>query len=315
MPFAHTPVMLNEVVALFREQGVTRFIDGTLGGAGHSSALLEALPNACLLGIDQDPAALEAADERLAPFGKRATIARGNFSDMDAIAEQHDFHDVDGVLLDIGVSSPQIDTPERGFSLRFDGPLDMRMDPDSTLTAAFILNNYSEKELADIFYQFGEERKSRQVARAVVARRQQQLWERTGEFAELVESIVGKAHQHGLNPATRCFQALRIAVNDELGRLEKGLKAALNLLKEGGIIAVITFHSLEDRIAKDFFNYEALTCTCPPGMPICTCGKVQRLKVLTKKPVRPSDEECAANPRAACAKLRAAQKTTVTKER
>ena len=307
--------MLNEVVALFREQGVTRFIDGTLGGAGHSSALLEALPNACLLGIDQDPAALEAAGERLSPFGKRATIARGNFSDMDAIAEQHDFHDVDGVLLDIGVSSPQIDTPERGFSLRFDGPLDMRMNPDSTLTAAFILNNYSEKELADIFFQFGEERKSRQVARAVVARRQQKPWERTGEFAELVESIVGKAHQHGLNPATRCFQALRIAVNDELGRLEKGLKAALDLLKEGGIIVVITFHSLEDRIAKDFFNYEALTCTCPPGMPICTCGKVQRLKVLTKKPVRPSDEECAANPRAACAKLRAAQKTTVTKER
>ena len=315
MPFAHTPVMLNEVVALFREQGITRFIDGTLGGAGHSSALLEALPNACLLGIDQDPVALEAAGERLAPFGKRATIARGNFSDMETIAEQHAFHDVDGVLLDIGVSSPQIDTPERGFSLRFDGPLDMRMNPDSTLTAAFILNNYSEKELANIFYQFGEERKSRQVARAVVARRQQKPWERTGEFAELVESIVGKAHQHGLNPATRCFQALRIAVNDELGRLEKGLKTALDLLKEGGIIAVITFHSLEDRIVKDFFNYEALTCTCPPGIPICTCGKVQRLKVLTKKPVRPSDVECAANPRAACAKLRAAQKTTVTKER
>ena len=305
--------MLNEVVAMFREHGVTRFIDGTLGGAGHSSALLEALPGACMLGIDQDPAALEAATAKLAPFGKRATIARGNFSDMEAIANAHDFHGVDGVLLDIGVSSPQIDTPERGFSLRFDGPLDMRMAPDATLTAAFILNNFAEKPLADLFYQLGDERKSRQIARAVVARRAQKPWERTGEFAELVTSIVGKAHQHGLNPATRCFQALRIMVNDELGHLDKGLKAALSLLKEGGIIVVISFHSLEDRIVKEFFNYEALSCTCPPGLPICTCGKVQRLKVLTKKPMRPSDEECAANPRAACAKLRAAQKTTMTK--
>ena len=302
--------MLNEVVALFREHGVTRFIDGTLGGAGHSSALLEALPGACMLGIDQDPTALEAAGARLASYGKRATLARGNFSDMEAIAEQHDFHCVDGVLLDIGVSSPQIDTPERGFSIRFDGPLDMRMNPDSTLTAAFILNHFSEKALADLFFQFGEERKSRQVARAVVARREQKPWERTGEFAELVTSIVGKAHQHGLNPATRCFQALRIMVNDELEHLDKGLKAALALLKEGGILVVISFHSLEDRIVKEFFNYEALSCTCPPGLPVCTCGKVQRLKVLTKKPVRPSDEECAANPRAACAKLRAAIKLT-----
>ncbi len=307
--------MLNEVVTLFREHGVTRFIDGTLGGAGHSSALLEALPNACMLGIDQDPAAIEAANERLASFGTRATIAKGNFSDMKAIADAHDFHDIDGVLLDIGVSSHQIDSPERGFSFRFDGPLDMRMNPDSTLTAAFILNNYSEKALADLFYQFGEERKSRQVAKAVVARREQKPWERTCEFAELVETIVGKAHQHGLNPATRCFQALRIVVNGELERLDQGLKAALELLKEGGIIVVISFHSLEDRIVKEFFNYEALSCTCPPGLPICTCNKVQRLKVLTKKPVRPSDKECVENPRAACAKLRAAQKMKETKER
>ncbi|MBR4675878.1 MAG: 16S rRNA (cytosine(1402)-N(4))-methyltransferase RsmH [Victivallales bacterium] len=302
--------MLDEVVTMFREHGVTRFIDGTLGGAGHSSALLEALPHACMLGIDQDPVAIEAATAKLAPYGNRVSIAKGNFSDMETIANEHYFHDVDGILLDIGVSSPQIDSPERGFSFRFDGPLDMRMNPDAQMTAADILNSFSEKPLADLFFQFGEERKSRQVARAVVARREQKPWERTGEFAELVTSIVGKAHQHGLNPATRCFQALRIVVNNELGCLDKGLKAALSLLKEGGIIVVISFHSLEDRIVKEFFNYEALSCTCPPGMPICTCGKVQRLKVLTKKPLRPTPEECADNPRAACAKLRAAQKKT-----
>lgn len=301
--------MLDEVVSLFREHGVTRFIDGTLGGAGHSCALLEALPHACMLGIDQDPMAIEAATAKLAPYGNRVTIAKANFSEMEDIAHTHNFPDVDGILLDIGVSSPQIDSPERGFSFRFNGPLDMRMNPDTTLTAAFILNNFSEKALADLFFQFGEERKSRQVARAVVTRREQKAWEHTGEFAELVSSIVGKANQHGLNPATRCFQALRIMVNDELGCLDKGLKAALSLLREGGIIVVISFHSLEDRIVKEFFNYEALSCTCPPGMPICTCGKVQRLKVLTKKPLRPTPEECADNPRAACAKLRAAQKT------
>ena len=308
MPFEHKPVMLDEVVTLFREHNVTRFIDGTLGGGGHSSAILEALPHATMLGIDQDSEALAAAREKLAPFGQRASIAYGNFSEMSEIARQQEFDGVDGILLDIGVSSHQIDSPERGFSFRFDGPLDMRMDSNAALTAKELLNTLSEKELSDILYRYGEERKSRQIAHAIVARREKRAWERTGELSELIASIVGKANQHGLNPATRSFQALRIAVNDELGCLERGLKAGISLLQKGGIIVVISFHSLEDRIVKETFRYEALACTCPPGIPICVCGKVQRLKILTSKPLRPTEAEASLNPRAACSKLRAAQK-------
>ena len=308
MQFNHTPVLLDEVVALFKENGVTRFVDGTLGGAGHSSAILEAIPEAKMLGIDRDSEAIAAATERLGKFEGRAIVAKGEYSDMEAIAKANGFGGVNGVLLDIGVSSVQIDSPERGFSFRFNGPLDMRMDADSTLTAADILNNYSEKQIADILYEFGEERKSRQIAKAVVKRRETQPWKETGEFAELVASIVGKASQHGLNPATRSFQALRIAVNDELGQLRRGLDAAYRLLEQGGLLAVITFHSLEDRIVKTFLNFHAAECICPPGLPVCVCGKVKTMKILTKKALRPSETETAANQRAACSKLRAALK-------
>lgn len=306
--FEHTPVLLNEIVQLFTEHHVTSFIDGTLGGAGHSSALLEALPDARMLGIDQDPMAIKAASERLSAYGDRAQVIRGQYGNMAELASSVSFGPVDGILLDIGVSSPQIDSPERGFSFRFDGPLDMRMNPDAALTAADILNTYEEADLADIFYQYGEEHKSRQIARAVVKRRTTSSFKSTGEFAELVSSIVGRWNQHGLHPATRCFQALRIAVNDELGQLEKGLEAALSILSTNGILAVISFHSGEDRRVKNFFNFQSAECICPPGLPICTCGKVKTMEILTKKPIRPTDDEIKANPRAACSKLRAAKK-------
>ena len=307
MTFRHTPVLLNETIALLKDATGTRFVDGTLGGAGHASALLTARPDASLLGIDRDEEAVEAATARLAEFDGRATIRHGNYSDMRRFAAELGWESVDGgILLDLGVSSHQLDEASRGFSFRFDAPLDMRMDRSSSLTAAKILNEYTEKQLADLLYEYGEERKSRQIARAVVERRVQRPWATTGEFAELLERIVGRAHQHGLPPATRSFQALRIAVNDELGALERGLQEALHLAAPGARLAVITFHSLEDRLVKHFFQHEAAACICPPGLPICTCGKVQTVRILTRKPIRPTDEECHANPRAACAKLRAA---------
>ena len=308
MEFRHTPVLLQDVVALFKESGVTRFVDGTLGGAGHSQAILDAIPEARVLGIDRDSAAVNAATERLAQYGERAIVVKGEYADMETIADANAFTGVNGVLLDIGVSSMQIDSPERGFSFRFDGPLDMRMDSSSSLTAAEILNTYDEKQIADILYEFGEERRSRQIARAVVKRRENQAWKSCQEFAELVSSIVGKASQHGLNPATRSFQALRIAVNDELGQLRQGLEAAYRLLDQGGLLAVITFHSLEDRIVKSYLNLQAAECVCPPGLPVCVCGKVKTMQIITKKAIRPSEQEIAANPRAACSKLRAALK-------
>ncbi|MBQ6473536.1 MAG: 16S rRNA (cytosine(1402)-N(4))-methyltransferase RsmH [Victivallales bacterium] len=309
MTFRHTPVLLNETIASLKDAAGIRFVDGTLGGAGHASALLTARPDATLLGIDRDEEAVEAATATLAQFGGRATVRHGNYAEMRRLANELGWESVDGgILLDLGVSSHQLDEASRGFSFRFDAPLDMRMDRSSPLTAAKILNEYPEKQLADLLYEYGEERKSRQIARAVVERRSQRPWATTGEFAELLERIVGRAHQHGLPPATRSFQALRIAVNDELGALERGLQEAVQLAAPGARLAVITFHSLEDRIVKHFFQHEAATCVCPPGLPICTCGKIQTVRIVTRKPIRPADEECKANSRAACAKLRVAIK-------
>lgn len=306
--FKHQSVLLAEVVASLAATNGQRFIDGTLGAAGHAAAILQELPHCHLIGIDRDPFAIQAARKRLAPFAQRAICVRGRFSNMVAIAAEHGWDCVDGVLLDIGVSSPQIDDPQRGFSFRFDGPLDMRMDPDDPVSAATILNEYSEEELADIFYHYGEERMARRVARAVVARRAEQPWERTEDFAELLERIIGRTHQHGLPPATRCFQALRIAVNHELDELRDGLQAALSLLSPGGRLAVISFHSLEDRIVKHFMRHEAATCVCPAGLPICTCDKKAGLTIISKKTITASAAELANNPRAASAKLRVAEK-------
>ena len=311
--FVHQPVLPREVIAALTADGGVRFLDGTLGGGGHTAALLEALPNAEVLGIDRDRMALRAASERLEHFGGRFHVWHGTYSQMEWALRSVGWPQVDGILLDIGVSSPQLDTPERGFSFRFDAPLDMRMDTSAGATAADLLNSLPAEELAEIFWKFGEERFSRQLARAIVARRQEKPWSRTGELAELAERVVGRSHQHGLPPATRLFQALRIAVNHELDELEAGLHAAERCLAPGGRLAVISFHSLEDRIVEHFLLHAALSCVCAPGMP-CTCHKQVTFEVLTRKPLTATAEELAANPRAASAKLRVARRTAAPAE-
>ena len=311
MTFQHIPVLFKPVTSLIAEHKPQRIIDATIGGGGHARGLLERLPNAQLLGIDRDDTAIAAASQNLEPFKDRVTILKGVFSDMKAIAESIGWEHADAILMDIGVSSPQIDDPERGFSFRMDGPLDMRMNQEDTTTAAVLLNTASQEELEAIIRDYGEEHKARFIAREIVKRREKKPWETTGELNQLLEKIVGFKGQHGLPPATRTFQALRIAVNHELDELSDALKNALELLAPNGILAVITFHSLEDRIVKRFFQYEAATCVCPPKMPVCTCGKIQTIEILTRKPVTADEEELKNNPRAACAKLRAAMKLEI----
>ncbi|MFA6930146.1 MAG: 16S rRNA (cytosine(1402)-N(4))-methyltransferase RsmH [Lentisphaeria bacterium] len=308
MEFKHQSVLLDETIRLLCENGGGRFIDGTLGGGGHSELLLETLPECQVLGIDCDRDALQAARSRLEKFAGRFHAVKGRFSQLAELAQQHGWDSVDGVLLDLGVSSPQIDTPERGFSFRYDAPLDMRMDRQSPVTAAVLLNTLGEQKLANLFFEYGEERRSRAIARAIVQRRESRPWERTGELTELLEKIIGRQHQHGLPPATRTFQALRIAVNQELEELENALQAAMDITGKGARIVVISFHSLEDRMVKNFFRQEAADCVCPPGMPICVCGKVSTLRLITKKPRIACDEERRRNSRSSCAKLRAAER-------
>ncbi len=303
----HIPVLAGDVFQAFADLETPRIVDGTLGLGGHAAMLLDGIAGAEILGIDRDDTALREAAQRLLPYGDRVHLYRGPFSAMADFAAEEGWETVDGILLDLGVSSPQIDTPTRGFSYRFDGPLDMRMDRRLTETAATLLNTESEEELADIFYYYGEERQARRVARAVVRRREERPWARTAEFAELVEQVVGRP-KHGPPPATRCFQALRIAVNDELGELDRALVTAVSLLAPGGRLAVISFHSLEDRIVKQFFRHEASPCVCPPDIPVCVCGKVPTLKPITRKPLVATAEERATNSRAASAKLRVAEK-------
>jgi 16S rRNA (cytosine1402-N4)-methyltransferase len=311
MTFQHIPVLFQPVINLIAERSPRRIIDATIGGAGHARGLLERLPEAQLLGIDRDDDAIAAATQNLEPFKDRATVRKGVFSDMKAIAASIGWNQADAVLMDIGVSSHQIDDPERGFSFRMDGPLDMRMDRQNTITAATLLNTASQEELETIIRDYGEEFKARFIAREIVKRREKKPWQTTGELNELLEKIIGFKHQHGLPPATRTFQALRIAVNHELDELSSALKSALEVLAPNGVLAVITFHSLEDRIVKHFFQYEAATCVCPPKMPVCTCGKKQTIKILTRKPITADEEELKNNPRAACAKLRAAMKLDI----
>lgn len=312
--FSHYSVLQKETVGLLTGNNGRRYLDCTLGGGGDSEAILTALPDCEVLGIDRDIRALEAATKRLQPFGSRFRACRGCFSGMEEILDRAGWDHVDGILMDIGVSSPQIDTPERGFSFRFDAPLDMRMDPESGMpTAADLLNTLPEEELSRIFWEFGEERKSRQVARAVVKRRESRLWERTGEFAEMLERCIGRMHQHGLPPPTRVFQALRIAVNRELDELDNALRAAERRLAPGGRLAVISFHSLEDRMVKHYLQHAALECVCPPGMP-CTCTKQKTFEILTRRPVTASREELAENSRSSCAKLRVGERTGAAPE-
>ena len=305
----HIPVMAGTVVEFLNSgTGEFKFVDGTLGRGGHSSLILKLNTEAELLGIDRDAEALKGV-EKILEFAKdRIHLVRGEFSAMREHAVGLGWHLVDAVLLDLGVSSPQIDAPERGFSFRMDAPLDMRMDTRSRKTAARILNNSSQEELTGIFRKYGEIREARKLASAIIERRRTKPWSRTKELAELCADVMSGSRRKSIPPATLCFQALRISVNDELSELEEGLQAAVEILKPGGRIAVISFHSLEDRIVKRFFRKEAALCLCPPGLPACVCDHKPRLKILTKKPVSASRSEINDNRRAASAKLRVAEK-------
>ena len=290
-----------------REQPL-RIIDGTVGLGGHSRLVLEACPRAELLGIDRDESSLAVSRERLAFAGDRVRLVHGVFSDMERFAAEAGWTSVDGILLDIGVSSPQIDDPARGFSWRSDGPLDMRMDPSRGRTAADLLRDEDEKTLAAIFRNYGGIAEAGKLARAAVARRAEAPFRTCGDLAALCDRILPRKGHSGPPSPTLPFQALRIAVNDELGELERALKAAVRLLAPGGRICVISFHSLEDRIVKHFFQDMAVTCKCPPGCPVCICNWTPKLKIVTKKPLEASDAEREANTRSRCARLRAAER-------
>ncbi len=308
--FNHIPVLKEAVLeALDFDPSVPlRMIDGTVGGGGHSSLLLEKYPKMELLGIDRDDMALSAAGKRLSFAGNRVKLVRGCYADIAALAVENNWDNVDGVLLDIGVSSPQLDIPERGFSWRNDAVLDMRMDRRSELTAGRWLNRTSEAEMARVFREYGEIKKAGVLAKKAVEIREKKPFAMTSDLVALSDAVLGRAKPGQLPHPTLVFQAVRIAVNDELKQLETGLKSAVSILAPGGRIAVISFHSLEDRIVKNYFRRESTQCICPPGLPVCCCGHEAQLKLLTKGARSASKDEIAANSRSACAKLRAAEK-------
>lgn len=304
-PPQHVPVLYNVVLSALRPASGCRLVDGTVGAGGHAWGLLEAsAPDGELLGLDRDPAALKIAAERLKPFGARALLRQASFAEVRGVLEAVSWSQVDGVLLDLGLSSMQLDDPQRGFSFQHDGPLDMRLDPSAPETAADLVNNLQAGELVDLLTRFGEEPRARRVAQAIVAARPITT---TRKLAELVARATG--YKGGrTHPATRTFQALRIAVNDELEAVEQGLQQALGCLRPGGRLAVISFHSLEDRAVKQFMRRESRGCLCPPRQPVCTCGHVASLKEITRSPIRPEDDEVRQNPRARSARLRVAER-------
>lgn len=279
-------------------------MDGTVGAGGHAAGILEASrPAGLLLGLDVDPQALALARQKLAPFGERAWLKKASYTRLLEEAALLGWEKVDGILLDLGASSMQFDTPERGFSFLSDGPLDMRFDPDAPLTAAEIVNAWPEEELADILYRYGEEPAARRIARAIVRARP---LHGTRDLAALIERSLGRRGPH--HPATRTFQALRIAVNGELDALAQALPQAIQALAPGGRLAVIAFHSLEDRLVKEYFRRESRDCLCPPRQPLCTCGHKASLKEVNRRPVVPTEDEIERNPRARSARLRVAEK-------
>ncbi|MBR0376192.1 MAG: 16S rRNA (cytosine(1402)-N(4))-methyltransferase RsmH [Firmicutes bacterium] len=308
--FAHVPVLAAQTLAALAPKSGGVYIDGTLGGAGHSSLILEqSAPDGFLLGIDRDDDALQAASERLAPFDGRFTLVKGNFADMDELARQSGIDAADGVLLDIGVSSYQLDEGSRGFSYNQDAPLDMRMDRSQGLTAEQLVNEASAEELTRILYEYGEEKWAARIAEFIAAERSRGRIESSGRLVEIIKKAVpAGARDKDQHPAKRTFQALRIAVNGELEALSAGLEAAIGLLRPGGRLAVITFHSLEDRIVKDCFRLHATDCICPPRQPVCTCGHKADIKLYNRKPITADDKELADNPRSRSANLRVAVK-------
>lgn len=308
--FSHQSVLATEVLELLRPKPDGIYLDGTLGGGGHSELILEAsAPTGVLIGIDQDPAALEAASARLARFGARFRPIAGRFGDLAHLVNLQGIEAVDGIVLDLGVSSHQLDSAERGFSFRLDGPLDMRMNSNADTTAADLLRDLPASELERIIRDFGEERWAKKIAARIEQVRQQTPLFTTLQLADLVaHTIPRRFHEERIHPATRTFQALRIAVNGELEQIEQGVRAGLALLRPGGRIAVISFHSLEHRLVKQHFRTAATGCVCPPKMPLCTCGRKPRIRLITGKPVVASEAERERNPRARSAKLRVAEK-------
>ncbi len=279
-------------------------MDGTLGAGGHAAGLLAGSePGGQLLGLDVDPQALDLARQTLAPFGERAWLKKGSYTSLPDQLSDLGWDAVDGILLDLGASSMQFDTPGRGFSFLADGPLDMRFDPSNPLTAAEVVNKWPEQELADILFRYGEEPAARRIARAIVAARPV---ERTRQLAEIIEKVKPRRGAH--HPATQAFQALRIVVNGELEAVEKFLPLAVQALTPGGRLAIISFHSLEDRLVKEFFRRESKDCICPPSQPICTCGHKASIKEITRRPITPTEIEIKNNSRARSAKLRVAEK-------
>jgi 16S rRNA (cytosine1402-N4)-methyltransferase len=308
--FRHRSVLAEEALSWLAPRSGGTYLDGTVGGGGHAAQILAAaVPGGLLIGFDRDLQALAAAAERLAPWADRCTLVHGNFADLDRELDRLGVDRIDGLLLDLGVSSPQLDAGERGFSFLLDGPLDMRMDRDRGATAADLVNDLSEVELTRILREFGEERWARRIAVRIVSQRAQTPFVTTRQLADLVAAAVPRSRDtERIHPATRTFQALRIAVNRELESLEQGLTAGLERLRPGGRAVVIAFHSLEDRIVKNLFRSWAAGCTCPKGLPRCACGRVPQVRILTRKPVTPGPAELAENPRARSARLRAAEK-------
>ena len=307
--FSHRSVLLDECIEALdiKEDGI--YIDGTAGGGGHSFEIAKRLTTGLLIAVDQDADAIEAAGKRLAPYGDRVKIVRDNFCNLDSVCASLGIDKIDGLLLDLGVSSYQLDTAERGFSYMADAPLDMRMDKRAALDAYRVVNEYSEAELKRIIWEYGEERFSGRIAARIVKERANKPITTTGELVQLIKSAMpAGVREGGSHPAKRTFQAIRIEVNKELNVIAPAIDSAVNLLDEGGRIAIITFHSLEDRIVKETFAEAASGCTCPRDFPVCVCGKKPRLRLVNRKPILPSAEELAENHRSHSAKLRVAEK-------
>ena len=306
-PHGHRSVLYQAVLESLSIRPGGLYVDATVGAGGHAAGILEAAaPDGRLLGLDRDAEAISFAMQRLAPFGNRVTLIQAPFDQLSALAPAAGFQAVDGILFDLGFSSRQLDDPQRGFSFMHDGPLDMRLDLSQSETAADLVNYLDETELANLIYRYGEEPASRRIARAIVASRPLQS---TGQLAQVIRQAVGRrARRETIHPATRTFQALRIATNHELEQLEESLPHAVQLLRPGGRLAVIAFHSLEDRIVKQYFKQETQDCLCPPSLPVCACNHRASLKNITRKPIRPSAEEIAINSRSHSARLRVAER-------
>lgn len=307
--FHHVSVLLEECIEGLNIKPDGIYVDGTLGGAGHSSRIAAKLTTGRLIGIDRDPVALKAAGERLAPFGDRVRLVHSNFCELDSALDTLGIDCVDGILLDLGVSSPQLDDGQRGFSYMTDAPLDMRMNGGDALDAKQIVNRWSYDELKRILYDYGEERFAPRIAAAICKRREEKPIETTLELVDIIRcAMPASALREKQHPAKRSFQAIRIAVNDELGSVERVMQRAIPRLRKGGRLAVITFHSLEDRIVKNAMADAAKGCTCPPEFPVCVCGKKPQVRLITRKPIVSGAEELERNPRARSAKLRICEK-------